>query len=552
MIVFESGMMNRTIIIFILSVLTLTGCRNTQSGQDNLFTLVKIRGLCENPDIVATGKLFGSSYDNLILGKDSSIFVYQVVRDSALLTFSNTFDKEIHNICLADADNDGRNDIVLLNGWSGYKDDYVSVHLLSYQNGHWIMKELWSKPSSRPQPVYLKVCDFDGDGRNEIIASCFESKYMVQTIVLSENSGEWVTKASFTERMAMARDIGYLNGGEPLQVVGRVYGDTIGANGDAYIIKGGQKIDLGVFRGVRSAIRIGDGNNDGTNQIYVGDGWHQNYGKIARARLAVITPEGEGFNYALIEDIKGQTSVTQIEIADIAGNTKNEVIVSGDQTIRIYSNDGGQWKAFSDTSLKSGQFVVGNITGNRKKELVIVGKNFKADKGLQVLTFNDLPFDSNLGKEVITELIHPDSLTGKPAPNLLMMKWINWDTQITVPETGKVTLLDFWATWCGPCKKMFPALKLLQDKFRDQDFTIIGLTRLDGRQTVESITEFAVNEQFNYPVGISEEAFNDLLYGVGSIPHIVLIDRNGIVRKTIIGVHDAGFVEEEILKLLNE
>jgi hypothetical protein len=99
---------------------------------------------------------------------------------------------------------------------------------------------------------------------------------------------------------------------------------------------------------------------------------------------------------------------------------------------------------------------------------------------------------------------------------------------------------------------MFPALKLLQDKFRDQDFTIIGLTRLDGRQTVESITEFAVNEQFNYPVGISEEAFNDLLYGVGSIPHIVLIDRNGIVRKTIIGVHDAGFVEEEILKLLNE
>ena len=89
-------------------------------------------------------------------------------------------------------------------------------------------------------------------------------------------------------------------------------------------------------------------------------------------------------------------------------------------------------------------------------------------------------------------------------------------------------------------------------KRQDQDFTIIGLTRLDGRQTVESITEFAVNEQFNYPVGISEEAFNDLLYGVGSIPHIVLIDRNGIVRKTIIGVHDAGFVEEEILKLLNE
>ena len=99
---------------------------------------------------------------------------------------------------------------------------------------------------------------------------------------------------------------------------------------------------------------------------------------------------------------------------------------------------------------------------------------------------------------------------------------------------------------------MFPALRLLQDKYRDQGLTIVGLTRLDGRQTVESITDFAVNEQFNYPVGISEEAFNDLAYGVGAIPHIVLIDKKGIVRKNFIGVHEAGHVENEILKLLKE
>lgn len=544
--------MNRTLLLIILPVLTLVSCRENQSGQDNPFTPIKVKGLCENPEIVATGRVSGSAHDDLILGKDTVIYIYQIELDSALLLFSGSFEREIHKICIADADNDGRNDIVLLNGWSGYKDDEVSVHLLSYHKGDWTLNEVYSKPSPRPQPVFLEVNDVNGDGRDEIIASYFESKYMVETVVLSEKSGNWFTEASHIERMATARDIGYLTDDEPVHVVGRVYGDSIGETGDAYILNQNRRIDLGVYRGVRSAIRIGDGNNDGSNEIFVGDGWHQNYGKMARARFAVITPEGGEYNYSLIEDIKGQTDVAQIEIADITGDGKNEVIVSGNLSIRIYIHTGDQWKVFSDTSLKSGQFVAGNITGNKKKELIIVGRNLTADHGLKVLSFNHLPLDENLGKEVLTESMHPDSLTGRPAPELLMMKWIPDDTRITVPESGKVILLDFWATWCGPCKKMFPALRLLQDKYREQGLTIVGLTRLDGRQTVESITDFSVNEQFNYPVGISEEAFNDLAYGVGAIPHIVLIDKKGIVRKNFIGVHEAGLVENEILKLLKE
>lgn len=544
--------MNRNILIFILSVLTLVSCRDSQSGQDNPFTRIEVRGLCENPEIVATGRVSGSAHDDLILGQDSVIFVYQIVRDSAQLLFTDSFDKEVHEICIADANNDGRNDIVLLNGWSGYRDDEVSVHILSYHKGDWSFNEVYSKPSRRPQPIYLEVDDIDQDGSNEIIASYFESKYMVETVVLSEKSGTWLKETSYVERMATAHDIGSLTDDEPVHVVGRVYGDSIGDHGDAYILKGNQRIDLGVFRGVRSAVRIGDGDNDGSNEIFVGDGWHQNYGKMARARLAVITPEGGGYNYSLIEDIKGQTDVGQIEVTDITGDGKNEVIVSGNLSMRIYKHTGDQWAVFRDTSLKSGHFMAGNIYGNKKKELIIVGRNLKTDRGVKILSFNNLPFDPNLGKEILTESIHPDSLTGRPAPGLLMMKWIPDDTRITVPESGKVILLDFWATWCGPCKKMFPALRLLQDKYREQGLTIIGLTRLDGRQTVESIIDFAVNEQFNYPVGISEEAFNDLAYGVGAIPHIVLIDKKGIVRKNFIGVHEAGVVENEILKLLKE
>jgi thiol-disulfide isomerase/thioredoxin len=543
--------MYRIVLFFILPVLTLISCSEVQSGQDNPFAKIIVKGLCENPTIAATGKVTGSAHNDLILGKDSVLFVYVIKKDSAHLVFSGSFDKEIHKICVADADNDSRNDIVLLNGWSRYRDDKVSIYILSHLNGQWTVNEIYSKPSPRPQPVSLDVIDIDGDGKNEIAASYFESKYMVENVTLKEEAGTWSLTSASIERMATAQCFGYIDG-EPAHVVGRVYGDELGETGDAYLLKESTRIDLKVYRGVRSAVCIGDGNNDGKNEIYIGDGWHQNYGKMARARIAEITENDNSFDYFLIEDIKGQTDVSQVEVADITGDKKNELIVTGNISTRIYKYVNGQWGVFNDSALVSGQFTTGNIIGNRKNELILVGKNLKDDHGIQILNFNRLPLRGELGKEVLTETILPDSLIGKPAPGLLMSKWIPDDVNINIPDRGKVMLLDFWATWCGPCKKMFPALKQLQEKYDDMGLVIIGLTRLDGRQTVESIVEFADNEQFNYPIGISEEAFNDLAYGVGAIPHMVLIDKSGIVRKVFVGTRDEDVVESEIIKLLRE
>ena len=523
-------------------------CNNNQAGQENPFSQLEIKGLCEHPDVGAIGSITGSSHDDLIFGKDSTILIYKIVGDSAHLLFSKSFDKEIHKICIADADNDGENDLIILNGWSRYKDDEISVHLVNYRKNKWIETEIYSKQSPRPQPVFLEVIDIDEDGGNEVIVSYFESKYFVETVSISKKSGQWQSELSFIERMVTAHDIGYLDNKDLIHVLGRVYGDSIGETGDAYILKGNERMNLKVYRGIRSAVKIGDGDNDGDNEIFVGDGWHQNYGKMARARLAMIKVKDDEFKYSLIEDIKGQTDIGQIEISDITNDGKNEVIVSGNLFVRIYTYTGSQWKAYNDTSLVSGQFAIGNVIGSRHKEVLLVGK----DRGAQILSFGSLPFVLDLGQEVLTESVHPDSLLGRPAPELKVMQWFPEDQGILQAINRKVVLLDFWATWCGPCKKMFPSLKQLQDKYEDRGLTIIGLTRLDGRQTVESINDFVESEQFNYAIGISEEAFNDLAYGVGAIPHMVLIDKKGIVRKTFIGTREEKVVEDEIIKLLSE
>jgi len=541
--------MKRINIFFVLLLLFNICSVSGFSKQDSSVKRIVVNGLVENAQVVAIGNLYGSSQDELILGRDSNLFIYSIVNDSAKLLFTHTFDNEVLKLKTGDTDNDGRNELALVTGKSKYADSQVKVYIIALDNGKWKVSEIYSKPSPRPQPLFLDIADIDNNGKKEIVASYFESKYMVETVVLSVESGNWIPGACSVERMATARDIGVVFGNnQNIQAVGRVYGDTLGAEGDAYILDGKKKTNLNVYRGVNSAIRIGDGNNDGKNEIYVGDGWHQNYGKIARSRLAVIDQKNGNCTYSLIEDIKGQYQVSQIEIADLNGDGKNEVITSGNRFFRIYRYDSGKWKVFADTSLTPGQFAVGNINGDMYADVVFARKKGR----VEVYNFMNMAFSASLDNEVITKVVLPDSLLGKTAPELKVTKWYNGNFAGIHNSTGKVILLDFWATWCVPCKKMFPALRKYQDKYRNDNLIIIGLTKLDGTQSAKVVEEFINKENFNYLIGISEEAFNDIFYGVGAIPHAVLIDKKGIVRKYIVGYHEDDALEKEIVRLLSE
>lgn len=542
--------LSRLLIYFL--VLGLFACTG-QPKKEYTYKHLLVNGLTDNVHLVHAGDISGNNKDELILAADSSVYIYEVTKDTTHLIYSNTFEQQVLQMVTGDVDNDKKNELVIACGYRGYKDSGVEILLIENVRNEWRLTSIFTRESPRPQPLYLDIADIDNDGKNEIIASYYESKYMVETVTITDSPDGWHSDVILLERMATARDIGILSGKDKnSMVVGRVYGDKLGDDGDAYIIEGKQKIKLPVYRGVRSAIKIGDVDNDGVNEIYVGDGWHSNYGKMARARLGMIKFDGNNYYYDLIEDIKGEVEVSQIEISDINGNGRNELVVRGSESFRIYKFVDNQWKVFTDTSIINNQFTIGDITGDKRPEVIISGIRYRNDKGMQVISFDNPVFNDKLGKEVLTETTDPDSLIGDPAPELRMDRWLNSDALLIKQLQGKVIVLDYWATWCAPCIKTFPELRALYEKYQDNGLVIIGITRVDNTQNEKTIEDFVVKEDFPYPVGISEESFNYLSYGVGGIPHVVMIDKNGIVREYLVGVQEEGTLEKEIIKLLNE
>jgi len=108
---------------------------------------------------------------------------------------------------------------------------------------------------------------------------------------------------------------------------------------------------------------------------------------------------------------------------------------------------------------------------------------------------------------------------------------------------GKVVLLDFWATWCAPCRDEIPHFVELQSKYADQDLQIIGVSMDDGP---EPVREFCQQFKINYPVVMGNAKIGEAYGGVLGLPIAFVIGRDGRIYSKHIGVADFSFLEREI------
>ena len=120
---------------------------------------------------------------------------------------------------------------------------------------------------------------------------------------------------------------------------------------------------------------------------------------------------------------------------------------------------------------------------------------------------------------------------------------------------GQVVLLDFWATWCSPCKIEIPWFIEFQQAYKDRNFTVLGVSMDDDGW--DSVKPFIAKAQLNYRVMIGTDQVSAQYGGLDSLPTTLLIDREGRIAKTHVGLPSASvelskrMYKSEILNLLD-
>jgi len=137
----------------------------------------------------------------------------------------------------------------------------------------------------------------------------------------------------------------------------------------------------------------------------------------------------------------------------------------------------------------------------------------------------------------------------EPAPNFSARDLDSNEAVLDSFRGKKVVLLDFWATWCGPCRMAMPHLQTLHDSFKSRGLEILSVNL---REPPQQVKHFIDKKKYTFRVVLDENGVIADLYGVRAIPTVVVVDRKGLVQWLHVGISESKELDELIDRLTKE
>lgn len=252
-------------------------------------------------------------------------------------------------------------------------------------------------------------------------------------------------------------------------------------------------------------------NNSTTNR---GSTWHplKNYGALAAMMALTLS----------------SVAVERLPFLNAAGQTYSNVLVtsvtatdlyfshaSGMGNVKLKQLDKALQKRFNYNPTNSANAANSQAEATRKFYMQRAG-----EKPPAIGRETETRPPPNRPAGIRREEIRAKRFLGEPPPPLTVAKWLT-----SQPDTtGKFVLIDFWATWCGPCRNVIPKLNAMQKHFGDR-LVVIGLS-----DESEAEVRQMQNPKIEYAEAIDPRARTKSAVGVTAIPHVILMDPQGIVR----------------------
>jgi cytochrome c biogenesis protein CcmG/thiol:disulfide interchange protein DsbE len=120
----------------------------------------------------------------------------------------------------------------------------------------------------------------------------------------------------------------------------------------------------------------------------------------------------------------------------------------------------------------------------------------------------------------------------EPAPDFTLSNLAGHPVTLSSYHGRKAVLIDFWATWCGPCRAAMPGLQDLSDKFGDRGFEVVTI---DQGESADQVRSFIERKKYSFQVLLDHDRTVADQYGVRGIPTSVLVDKKGVVQSIQVG-----------------